>query len=101
MRKHSIVDVGQGSEYDRALNIPGFRIQQGSKYPNVLIIKRFWIYHDSEYASGTEYTKDVNIPRLQRVVNIPVNMCAYIYIYIWICYNAYEYTTSPWMAFDF
>ena len=59
-RKRSIVDVWQGSEYAR-----------------VLIISEFWIYHDSEYASGTEYTKALNIPGLQRVLNIPVNMYAY------------------------
>ena len=40
------------------------------------------MYHDSEYTSGTEYTKDLNIPRLQRVLNVPVNISAYPEIYL-------------------
>ena len=41
----------------------------------------------TNYASGAEYTKALNIPGLQRVLNMPVNMSAYTYI----CPNMPEY----------
>ena len=77
-----IIAVNYFRENAKVLNMPEFRIQQGSKYASVLIISGFWMYHDSEYTSGTEYTKDLNIPRLQRVLNVPVNISAYPEIYL-------------------
>ena len=70
----------QSFEYTRVLNIPGFWIHQGSEYasgseysrvlnmPLVLIIPGFWICQSSEYASGSEYTWVLKIPL---VLNIP------------------------------
>ena len=68
-------------------------------------MKAFWLYqgseytyHYSEYASGTEYTKALNITGLQRVLNMLVNMSAYTYEYARICMNI---STSAWMIFAF
>ena len=70
-------------------------------------MKAFWLYQgseytyqDSEYVSGTEYTKALNIPGLQSVLNMPVNMSAYTYMfeYARICMNI---STSAWMVFAF
>ena len=96
-KKRSIIDVWQGSKYDRVLNIPGlFRIQQGSKFASVVIISGFWIYHDSEYASSTEYTKGLTILGLyaSKYVCLYLNMSAYARICMSI-------STSAWMVFPF
>ena len=72
------------------LNMKAFWLYQGSEYT----------YHESVYASGTEYTKALNITGLQRVLNMPVNMSAYTYMYEYarICMNM---STSAWMIFAF
>ena len=50
--------------FDKVLNMPGFLLYQSSQYM-------------LQYASGTEYTKAINIPGLQSVLNMPVNMSGY------------------------
>ena len=67
----------------------GFWIDQGSECTKVLNMRGFWIYHGSEYASGFEYDRSLNIPRLRRGLNMPE--CARIVPeYVWLCMNRYE-----------
>ena len=80
LRKRSIVDVWQGFEYTRVLNMP-----------------RFSIYHDSEYAFCSVYARVLNMPGLQRVLKMPMLcLCLNMFEYARICVSI---TSSAWMAF--
>ena len=60
--ERSIKDVWQGSEY-----------ASDSECVTVLNIPEFWIYHGSEDASGSEYSRVrvFNMPRLHRALDMP------------------------------
>ena len=80
LRKRSIVDVWQGFEYTRVLNMP-----------------RLSIYHDSEYAFCSVYARVLNMPGLQRVLKMPMLcLCLNMFEYARICVSI---TSSAWMAF--
>ena len=73
MQNASSLDVWQRPEYLRFLNTPGF-----------------WIYHGSEYVSGYEYARPLNMTELYRVLNVP----AYAWIipkYTWLCLKSVKY----------
>ena len=63
-----------GSEYAKALNMPGFRIYQGSKYApgweydRVLNIPLVLICQVSRYASGSEYARVLNMPLVPNMI---------------------------------
>ena len=72
--ERSIKDVWQGSEY-----------AFDSECVTVLNIPDFWIYHGSEDASGSEYTR-------VRVFNMQCSGYAWIIPeYAWLCLNISEY----------
>ena len=63
-----------------------FSIYQVSECTSALNTPGFWIYHDSEYASGFKYAKVLNMPGLHRALNMP----EYAWIipeYVWLCLN--------------
>ena len=74
----------------------GFWIYQGSEYPSgfedarVLNIPRFWICLWFWICQGSEYTRVLNMSGLHSVLNIPDYVWLNMPRYIWICRNMRE-----------
>ena len=85
----------------RVLIMRAFWIYQSSEYASssedarVLIEKGFWICQDCEYASGSEYAtgsevaKVLNMSTLHRVLNMSACICLYMSGYVQICLNGF------------
>ena len=60
--------ICQGSEYARVLNMLGFRIYQGPESARVQIAPALWMFQGSEYASGLGYARILSMPLVLNIL---------------------------------
>ena len=95
LAKHFIVDVSQGSDYASDFEYEYFEYFEYTGVTRVVNMPGFWIYFWFWIWHGSEHITVLNMPRLQRVRNMP----EYVWIipgYAWLYLNVPK---SAWMAF--